>query len=129
MPFITAEQVAERSWVEIPDSRIGWLENQIADAEDLLITEIPRLGDESSLSDQDRKNAARAISNAVLRLASNPTGIKREAVQDQSLERFGSEDTAGSLYFTEKELSWFSASTTRRRVGMLGVAPPKIAQV
>ncbi|QDF15381.1 hypothetical protein SEA_MOLLYMUR_20 [Gordonia phage Mollymur] len=125
--FATADDVFDNAWDPISRDRLTWIEAKIVQAEGILKTEVPRLQNVAILSDLDRTNAKTAVVNAVLRFATNPKGLKREGVQDQSFERF--EDArGGGLYFTDKELSWFRP-TARRRIGNISVAPPKWGQV
>ncbi|AXH70407.1 hypothetical protein HOT75_gp019 [Gordonia phage Daredevil] len=125
--FAVAQDVFDASWDHIDPSRETWISTQIGRAETLLKTKVTRLQNVSSLSELDAANANTAVVNAVLRFIANPKGIKQESVQDQSVTRF--EDArGGGIYFTDEELSWFRP-TARRRVGNIGVAPPKWGQV
>ncbi|QIG58685.1 head-to-tail adaptor [Gordonia phage DatBoi] len=128
--FATAQDVFDGSYLPLDRSRESWINTQIENAEGLLRTEVRRLRNVQSLSDLsalDASNAKAVIVNAVLRMAHNPKGLKREGVQDQSFERFA-EARGGEIYFTDKELSRFRTNA-RRRIGNISVAPPKWGQV
>lgn len=112
-----------RSPEDLSAEQQTWASTKLIDAENLLITRVPRLGgDPALLSDRELANARAVICDAVLRLLVNPQGLISEGAGPFRAE-FRKNDTGTTgLYFTEDELALF-ATKRKRRVGMIGVAP------
>ncbi|QTI67654.1 hypothetical protein [Gordonia polyisoprenivorans] len=104
--YVTAQDVQSRYLGgEIPDEE--WLDIRVPEAEALLLTLVPRL--QGTVTDLDKTNIVRVVSDAVIRLFDNPRGITREQIEEQSwqLASGQSADTAGRIHFTADDLRVF----------------------
>lgn len=121
--YASADDIADRYESQLSDEQLTWVGVRVLDAEALLFTHIPRLADISLTSSSDQANAKRVVADAVLRVLRNPAGIQQESTGPWSVTR--NRDTAsGALFFTPEELATFRI-TRRKRVGMVGIAPPR----
>ena len=125
--FATARDVADRFEGDLDEKQMSWLDTKIEDAETILLTELPRLGNVELLTALDLGNARRVICDAVLRVLRNPGGFRQEGHGPFSGNRHEIAST-GQLFFTPKELAVFQL-VKRRRVGMIGVTPAPWGQV
>lgn len=121
--FAVSDDVSSRFEGSLNATQLTWIDVRILDAEALLVTHIPRLADPALTSDNDRLNARRIISDAILRVLRNPAGIAQEEAGPWRVVR-GRDAANGSLFFTHEELSAFKQAR-RKRIGMLGVAAPR----
>lgn len=126
--YATATDVHTGALETISSSKDAWLEYQIGVAESLLKELVPRLADVVGVSAEDRARAKHVVVEAVLRYYRNPQGMKSETVDEQSFERFASAGGETGIFFTESELARFRPAS-RKRIGMIGVAPPKYGQI
>lgn len=121
--FAVAEDVASRFEGTLNDAQLSWVDVKILDAEALLVTHIPRLSTLELVTSNDMVNARRIVSDAVLRVLRNPAGIQQEEAGPWRVVR-DKGASSGALFFTPEELAVFR-QVRRRRIGMLGVAPPR----
>lgn len=126
--YATATDVHAGALETISSSKDEWLEYQIEVAESLLKELVPRLADIVSVTPEDRVRARHVVVEAVLRYFRNPQGMKSETVDEQSFERFASANGETGIFFTERELARFRPAG-KKRIGMIGVAPPKYGQI
>ncbi|MBM4575287.1 hypothetical protein GS415_00680 [Rhodococcus hoagii] len=121
--YVTSEDVAARFEGQLSSEQLSWIDIKILDAEALLATYIPRLENFETSTGLDQANAKRIISDAILRVLRNPAGLQQEEAGPWRVVRSATA-ASGSLFFTTDELSAFR-SAPRRRVGNLGMAPPR----
>ena len=107
----------------IPSGRQTWVENLIERATTKLIAEVPKLTDPSLVPPAWPIYARDAIVAAVCRVIRNPMGAKNQVAGPFTLGLNDSAST-GELLFTDGDLAPFK-SPSRRKVGMVGVAPPR----
>jgi hypothetical protein len=125
--FATIDDLIARSLEPLSAELETWASTKLVDAENKLITLVPRLaGDPATLSPRDLANAKAVICDAVIRLITNPGNLISECAGPFRAE-FQKNDKGTALYFTEDELALFTIKR-KRRIGNLGLAPARWAR-
>lgn len=116
--YVELEDVTARYLGGTLDS--AWLQTAIDDAEQLLFTHVERL--RTDASDTDVHHVKYVVSQAVIRVANNPRGLRSESIEEQSYTLASSPEQAGALYFKSGELRRF-ARVRRRGVASIRTTP------
>lgn len=119
--FATFEDVADRFEGNIPASRITWVDTKIGDAESLLVSLVPTLGD-GDVSAARAERAKAIVCDAVLRVYRNPSGATQESDSGMFTVTRSKAVDSGLLYFTPEELASVRGAVKRSRVGTIKVA-------
>ncbi|MFE5290205.1 hypothetical protein ACFRAQ_35080 [Nocardia sp. NPDC056611] len=119
--FATSTDVADRFGSELSPDQVKLVDARIADAEALLMTEVPALSaGTSGLPAITLANAKRVVCDAVLRPLRNPAGLLSERSGPFEVQ-FRASAMGEEVYFTPDQLALFRR---KRRVGVIGVSGP-----
>ena len=120
--FATFDDVSVAFEGTIPSSREEWVERKIIDAESLLVSLVPSLGD-GDVSEARAKRARAIVCDAVLRVYRNPAGATQESDSGMFTVTRSKAVDSGLLYFTPEELASVRVAVKRSRVGTIKVSP------
>lgn len=95
--WATVTDITRRHYAPVPDSRLGWVESLIEDAEGVLTDVIPTLADRVDSGDVPAARVERIVAAAVLRVMRNPEGLTQFARTTGPYTSSGSRPAASAL--------------------------------